>query len=160
MPEKTQTVPRRMLTPNERESLRSEIDQKKSMLKADHEFGEGDYRPAIPREVTLNKEKLQGDVARLQRVLDEDSPQRVTGPERVKLEADMKELERQFSPYLETWEDLGVIRMDTPEYKRAMEKNKGRAKVEHLILRWKELAKRLEPDDPSFSSLNRIRKDR
>jgi len=155
-----QAAAKRLLTPGEREGLKTELAQKEAMLKADEQFGEGEYRPAVPREVMLNRDKIRADADRLRRVLDDGSPEPLTDVERRKVEKEMEDLEHQFMPFLETWQDLRAFNRDTPEYQAALKKAKEQQKVEHLIVRWKELAKRLEPDNPDFCKLARLRKAR
>lgn len=152
-----QKPPKRALSADEVEGLKREIEDKESMARATSEFGDGAFAPAIPQEVSIDKDKLREDVASLKKVLAEESPQKATGTERAKVERRMKELEDRFRHNVETLQDLGAIRMDSPEYKAALKKAKDRPKYERDIQEWKELAKRLEPDDPEFCSLDRLR---
>lgn len=151
----------RTLEKPEQERLEAELNSSQEMLKATSEFGTDGYKPAIPEGVEINKDKIKDRVNHLKTVLDRETPRKVTdGNERSKITAEMRRLESIFGPYLETWKDIGCMRPDTPEYKEAVKKALSRPKYEVFIQKWKELAKKLEPDDTDFCSLDRIRKDK
>lgn len=157
---RTQNPPRRILAPNEVEGIKREIDQKNSMLQATAEFGDTGFSPALPAEVSVDKDKIKSSVAHLERVLRDEGPRRISSSERDRLVRRNKELEELFRDNLETWQDLGAIRMETPEYKAAFKKAGQRPKYERYIQEWKENCKLIEPEDPEYSSLDRIRKEK
>lgn len=151
----------RKYTAEELESVNREIAEKEAMLRASSSFGESEFAPALPEEVSVDKGRLTADVKRLKQLRDAQTPEQVTDPgKRDKLTARRKQLEEKFVDYLETWQDLGAIKPDSPEYKEALKKAQRRGEVEHYITEWRELGKQLEPNDPEINSLDRLRKAR
>lgn len=150
--------PSRKLEAREVESIKRELSQKKDMLRATTNFGEGSYSPAAPEEVSINREKLQSSVRELEKVLETQAPERASrDAERHKIVKRREELQRMFMPLLETQRDIDVMKNDSPEYRAAFSKATQRHKIEPLISEWKELGKRLDPDDPTLISLDSIR---
>lgn len=152
----------RALTVEEREGMEKDLQKKEEMLQATEEFAEGRLSTVIPAEVSISKGKIAEDIKRTRRMLDENTPQRALGEVRARLEAERKRLEDEFDreQVIETWRDLGAIHMSSPEYKEAFKKGEMRHKWEAKITRWKEICKRLEPEDPRYCNLDRLRKDK
>lgn len=154
----TTDATRPKLTAEDVERLKEDIAQKKAMLEAGGQFGDGAYAPVIPGELSIDKEKIRAEMKRLQAILDRDTPERESDAgKRDKIVARRKALEDLFKPYLETHQDIGAIRMDSPEYKAAFNKLMQRPKVEKYIHEWQELGKMLDPDDPTINDLDRLR---
>lgn len=111
-----------------------------------------------PEDQQVNKDSLRAQIKRIEKQL-EKAPQRVSDPvKRDKIEKRMKDLEKFFESNLETDRDLGAIKKDSVDYRVAAQKARERSKYEAAYREWKALARMLEPEDPYFSSLNRIRK--
>lgn len=160
-PPETGDTATRTLEVAEIDQLKTDLERDEAMLRATSEFGDSDYQPATPEGAPIDKNKLKDRIAQRKGVLERESPRKVTDQgRRAAVEARMKELEERFASHLETYRDIGCIRTDTPEYKEAVKKALERPKYEPLFREWKELAKSLEPDDPSFYSLDRLRKDK
>lgn len=151
---------RRTMTPAEREDLSKQIGSAQAMATATKDVPEGDFAPATGDDFPINKDRLREKIKRMQKVLDERTPERVTNPaHRQKLVAERKRLAERFGPFIETWKDLGAIKTDSPEYRDARKKAEQRPKVEADILRYRELGKMLEPDDPHINDLDEFRQN-
>ena len=150
--------PSRMLEPHEREGLEKRRAQLDKTLKATKEFG--DLGEVVPDEIAMSKDKMLAEKRHLDKVLAEGTPERASEAERNRFLARRKELEAKFVPLLETYQDIGVVRRDSPEFRAAFEKAQKRHMIEPFIAEWKALGLRLDPQDPTINSLDRLRSAR
>ena len=156
-----QGPPSRTLEPHEREGLEKHKANLDKMLRAGKEFNESGVSEVLPSEVSISKEKILAEKRHIEQVLAQGTPERASNDaERNRILARRKELEAKFVPFLETWQDINVVRRDSPEYRAAFEKAQKRHLIEPYIAEWKELGKRLDPEDPSINSLDKLRSAR
>lgn len=154
--------PVRTMDPDEKARVETELRQTEAMLKAPEQFTAVDgYAPTIPAEVALNKSAMENKARELRAVLDRETPQKETNESRRNsILARRKQLEELFAPILETYQDIGCIRSDTPEFRAAFNKAVKRPGYEKYIAEWKELGRKLDPEDPDINNLDRLRRDR
>lgn len=164
-PKKNLAEPERTLTVREQESIKESLGINESMLKASSEFGDGDFTPASLPEASINREKLAAQNRHLKGVLERESPKKVSGSEANSLAREKREIEDflKKEEVIETWQDLGAIRPESSEYKKAVQKALKRTRnpiYERKIARLREINKRLEPDNDTADSLDYLRTDR
>lgn len=157
-----QTRDRVLLTAKAQESIKDDIEKLKEMAGGDSNLKETGYSPASQiDDIVINKDKIRAEIARLTKQLEDTAPKRVCDDlDRKKLFARRAELERKFKEYLESFQDLNVISRSSPDWGPAFRKAMKRPEVNHLIMEWKRIGLRLEPDDQFINDLDRLRKDR
>ena len=149
------------LTVNERESLEGYIENKEELLKASENYSEGAVTVVVPGETGLDKNKIQADINRLKRTLDEGMPERVSNRERDKAVARRDEMAKFLTEnVLETREEIDVTNRNHPAWITAVKKAESRPKHERYIAEYKELCRRIDPEDPRAGHLDDIRRDR
>ena len=148
-----------LITPQEAETLKNDLDTLKDMAGAG-EMGETGYSPTAQiDDIAVDKESLRRKIAILSSQLDTHRNQRVTDKaKRDKLYARRKELEEKFRECIESYQDLGVIRRDSPDWAAAYRKAIERPRYEHYISEWKRIGLMLEPEDQFINDLNRFRR--
>jgi uncharacterized coiled-coil DUF342 family protein len=153
-----------LLTPQEIEQKKRDIQELKELQNASKEFGTNDFTTVELDEISIDRAKIREQIKTLEKQLEEHSPQKVTDPaKRDKIKKRREELEKIFMPYLETRRELHIYDRSDPEFTTAVRKATERlsnTKIEAAIQEWKRLGRLLEPDDPFISDLNYIRKDR
>lgn len=153
--------PKRTLTVNERESIGTLIDEKKTLLGATDDAKEGALTVVAPKETGINKDKLRADIMNLERVLATESPRMAAPKDRDRLNQRKTELERKLrEDILETREEIEVLNHNHPAWATALKKANTRPRYEPMIAEYREICKQLDPDDPEAGSLDAIRKDR
>ena len=148
-----------MITQQEAESLKNDLETLKDMAGAG-EMGESGFSPTAQiDDIAVDKESLRRKIGILSRQLEAHKGQRVTdSAKRDKLYARRKELEEKFRDCIESWQDLGVIRRDSPDWAPAYKKAIERPRYEPYISEWKRIGLMLEPEDPFINSLDEFRK--
>ena len=161
-PPKNQTLPpKRSLTVGERESIQSTIEEKSQLLRATDDPREGALTVMAPKETGLSKDRLKIEIKRLEETLARESPTAVASRDRDPMNARRRELEARLrEEVLETREEIAVINKQHPAWDSAMKKARMRPKYEAMVHEYREICKRLDPDDPNAGSLDAIRKDR
>lgn len=148
-----------LISADEAESLKNDLNTLKEMAGAGEMSDKGYTPTAQIDDISVDKESIRRKIAVLNHQLDSHRNQKVTdSKKRDELFKRRAYLESKFSEYLETWQDLGVIRRDSPDWMPAFRKASRRPEVEHLISEWRRIGLMLEPDDSSFNSLDRLRK--
>lgn len=153
--------PARTLTVNERESINTLIEEKKSLLGATEEAREGALTVVATKEMGINKDRLRTDIKHLEEVLAKESPRMAAPKDRDRLESRRRELaEILRNEILETREEIEVLNHNHPAWTTAIKKAQMRPRWEGRIAEYREICKQLDPDDPNAGSLDAIRKDR
>lgn len=153
----------RVLSVRERESLNNEIRMRSGILEAsDSSYGmaTGGGTPVIPPGMAINKARISQRAKEIAKVLQDGTPEPLSPAEKDKASSRKKELEAKFDKedVLETIEELRVLKRDNVAWQKAMDKAKRRPQHEADIAEWKNLARRLEPEDEDADNLNRLRK--
>ena len=158
---KNETNNKVILSQQEVETIKSNISSLEDMARAEKEVREDKFTAAELESITINKDKIKKEIAKLKTQLENYAPKRESDPvKRDKIKKMREELERRFTPYLETFTELNVVRRTDPNWMPAYQKALRRHEVEHLIRKWRELGLMLEPDDPTINDLDRLRKAR
>ncbi len=160
---------RRVLTVRERESLEKTASiYGYGQAQGDNYVpGSQGYGQVFPSHLAVNRVRLNEQQKQVMRVLNEGRPEPTTPAERDQIMKKCDELKAQFEPYLQTREEVHVLRRDNPAFFSAMEKAKkwqttqselkGRTPSD-IADEWRNLRRRLEPEDEAFDSLDRLRK--
>src|SRR3990167_4577035 len=131
------------------------------MAEASNKYEDGIFVPINSEEIAINKSNIERKLKEVRHTLDTNSAKRIVDPvRRSKIEKEMKELESRFIDNVETWSDLRAFKPQSYEYVKARDKAQNRHKYEKYISEWKERAKMLEPDDPNYCSLDRLRREK
>ncbi len=154
--------PNRILSAEEKGTIETRIGLEKSMLGATETFGEGSVSTVAPPEVSIDRGAITKRIQGLEKVISDGSASKATGERRLKLENRRKFLEDLFEreQVIETIKDLNAIHMDSPEYRDAYRKGIMRVKYERQVQEWIQICKELEPQDPEFCKLDRLRKSK
>lgn len=165
---------KRVLSVKERESLRDSM----SIYGWPEAAKAGNYIPgssgAAPVEIpylAYNRPRLNAQQKEVKRVLEEGTPQPVSGAEKDRLRKLADELKEKFTDpeWFQSRAEVRVLKRDKPEYFTALdkaarwtkpqEKLNGRSPQE-LAEAYRNIIRTLEPDDPMADSLDRLRKER
>lgn len=105
-------------------------------------------------------DEMKADIAKKKAVLAKDEQLIAKGPEKDRIAARIKELERSFLPDMPTRNEMWA-KSGTEEGDRAVQKNIRFHRLhDKEVFEWQNLKKRLEPDDPWAQSLDSIRPNR
>lgn len=160
---------RRVLTVRERESLEKTANIYGYAQVAGDNYvpGSQGYGAVVPSHFSVNRVRLNEQQKQVMKVLENGRPEPTTPDEREKIAKRCDELKAKFEPYLQTREEIHVVRRDNPAFFSALEKAKkwqtgqkdldGRT-PEAIADEWRNLRRRLEPEDEQFDSLDRLRK--
>jgi len=148
-----------MITAQEAEALKGDLETLKDMAGAGDVKDTGYSATAQIDDICVDKDAINRKIHMLNRQLEQHKNQRVTDPrKRDQLYARRKELEDKFRECIESWQDLGVIRRDSPDWAPAYKKALERPRYEPYISEWKRIGLMLEPDDQFINSLDKFRK--
>ncbi len=137
--------------------------------KADESYKNSLTRDARPGEIgamtsergEVNTELIDARVARRNQVLVEGSVERST-KNRAELESERAKLAKDISDMALTRTQMRYKGSDGYEYHKAVRKSKaqeaGNPRFAELCERFRTISRQLEPDDPEFSSIERLRK--
>lgn len=121
--------------------------------------------------INVNRVRLNEQQKQVKRVLDEGRPEPVAPEERDRLKALADELKEKFTDpeFFQTREEIRCLSRTKPEYFTALEKAqnwsrpqtklKGRT-PEQLANAYRNIMRRLEPDNPEADSLDRLRRSK
>lgn len=146
------------LAPHEAEAIKRDLESLKEQVNPESGSSETDYSPANAHDAFQDHNTIVRKIRDLERQLDEGTKKVTDGPERRRLEARRKWLEEKFIDHLETHKELGIVSRNDPDFENAVQKALKRREVEHYIREWKSIGNRLEPDDPFYNDLGRLRK--
>lgn len=162
---------RRVLSVRERESLEKAASIYGYGQVAGEHYGNG-AQGATPVSVpwlNVNRPRLNEQQRQVMKVLKDFSPEPVAEGDRDKVAKKAEMLKAQFEPYLQTREEIHVVKRDNPAFFSALEKAKkwsqpmsdlGGRSPEQVAEEYRYLKRRLEPDDEFADSLDRLRKAR
>lgn len=117
--------------------------------------------------INVNRNRLNEQQKQVKRVLDEGRPEPVSPEDKDRLEKLAEELKEAFDPYLQTRDEVRVVSRSKPEYFSALDKaqawSKPQAKLkgrspEQLAEAYRNIKRRLEPENPEAGSLDRLRR--
>jgi len=161
-----QKTTRRILTLKERENLTDEIRQKSAYRDAlkDNDRSPGTMGPVNDlgggREV--NTTSLEAGIARQKRILADGTPEEMTRAERGSAEREMKQLKEELGELLLTHREMDLMPKDGYEYHRTVRKSSkqevGNPLTQRKMHRYRELAARIDPDNPEAQSTEGLRK--
>lgn len=150
---------RRLLTPTERDGIRREIgeienDRAGIMEGVPHRFLGG-----IDQDVKGDERLLDKRQKRLQSVLDVGTPEPIARSERVALETEEKRLRDSLQSRMIT-RKMMQLRPGTMEFtkaRNALAKQEMSAEFSRDAASWKNIRRRLDPEDPDVSNLEQLR---
>lgn len=159
---------RRVLTVRERESLQSTAGIYGFGQSSDQWVpGSQGFGPVVPAHLNVNRVRLNEQQKRVLQVLKDGTPEPTNGDQRDVMSKRAEQLKEQFQPYLQTREEVRVIRRDNPAYFSALDKHKmwttpqealkGRT-PEQVAEEYRNIKRRLEPEDEFADSLDRLRR--
>jgi hypothetical protein len=105
----------------------------------------------------LDKTHLKREIARYDEILHEGAPVKVRGVTKDKLISEARELEDKMQKYMPTREEMAHPERNPGAVQKHIkwgDRNKGN------IQRYKEIMRTLEPDDPTATSIDRLRRDK
>lgn len=164
---------RRVLTLSERESLTdaARVFGWAGEASEQYQYPTGATPPPVLIQgMRVNRPRLNEQQQRVVRVLREGLPEPVAPADRDRLEKRCEVLEAMFTPVLQTHEELRAFRHRNPDaYFKAQEygarwqrpdsKCEGRT-PQDVAEEWRNLKRRLDPDNPEADSLDRLRRKR
>lgn len=160
---------KRVLTVRERESLSSAANVYGYANVAGDQYvpGSQGFGPVMPAHFAVNRPRLNEQQKQVLKVLRDGQPEPTTPDERDRLNKKAAELKAQFEPFLQTREEVHVLRRDNPAFFSALEKAKkwqtpqaglnGRT-PEQVAEDYRNIQRRLEPEDENADSLDRLRR--
>ncbi len=160
---------RRVATVHERESMKRAAEIYGYGAVNGENFGNG-AQGATPTAVpwlAVKRPRLNEQQAQVMRVLREQSPEPTNPEERDKIDARCAALKEQFGEFLQTGAELRAYSHRDPTFmsalKKAREWNKPQAKLggrtpEQVCEDYRNLKRRLDPENPEADSLEDIRK--
>lgn len=146
------------LAPHEAEAIRKDVESLKEQLNPEASSSETDYSPANATDAFQDHNSIVRKIRDLEKQLEAGTSRVDDTLERRRLEARRKWLEDKFKDYLETHEELGIVSRNHPDFESAVQKALKRREVEKYITEWRHIGNRLEPDDPFYNDLGRLRK--
>jgi len=155
-----------IMSNTEREALQAQIDAEKAYKESlgrqlDDNATVGGLSGAEGKSV--NEAKIDTRLSRMQAALAAGSPEAMGREERVIAERRAKELEGKIRPRLLTEEEQNLFPRHGYPYQRAVRKAKnGEASPAHIaeVTEYRNIQRRLHPDDPEASSIERLRAER
>jgi hypothetical protein len=157
----------RVLAQHEVESLQQALGAHQQVLGATADgylSGEQGAGPVVAPGMRVNRKRLSDQAQQIKKVLETASPEPIPESKRDAYAKRAKWLEDQFKPWLETREELHVLKRDRPAWqsaiKKAQERTRPNSMIEKYIGEWQSIQRRLNPHDPEADSLHRLRKDR
>lgn len=142
------------LTPADRERFeekRGDLEDQLRIIKS----GESQAAESLSRSV------VERDLAKTSKLLEQDEEAIARGREKDKIAREAKELEAELREAMPSHNDMWPTRLGTMESERAVQRQMAfESKYGEKARRWQNLQRRLEPEDPFASSLERIRRER
>ena len=156
---------RRILSVRERESLEESLRIHTGILQATEQsygLATDGGTPVLPSGMQINKSRITERARDINRVLEQGRPEPFTGNDKDRALRRAQEIREALERdnVLETRKELRVLRRDDPAWFTALDKAKKRPEFEPLIAEYRNIMRRLEPDDDTADSLDRLRKDK
>lgn len=150
---------RRVLTPTERDGIRREMEMIRADRAGDVEGIPRRMQGHIWRDVEKDEKLMDGREKRLARILADGTPEPISAEERGRLESRERELRESLSKRMITRKmtQLRPGSMEFTKARNAMAKNEMSPGFAGDAAEWKNLRRRLDPDDPDAANLEAIR---
>jgi hypothetical protein len=142
----------RSLTLGERQDIMTQKTEAEATLRY---ATENQYAPGAAG--TINKEKLKSDINRYDAILSEGAPAKLSGLKRDALIREAKELEEKLKENMPTTEEMNHPAKNPGAVQKHI---KWEGRNLQNIKRYKEIMRQLEPDDPTNTSLDKLRREK
>ena len=141
-----------VMSPSELDNLRQEIQDNKNVLKTAEDYGHG-----IRASEMLDKGAIKRSIKKYDAMIEKYSPHKMTGATKDKLAKRSKELAEFIKEGMPTREEMMDLKNNPGAPRKNLMWERQKAAAVH---EWKQCQRRLEPGDPTSSSIERLRRVR
>lgn len=149
------------LTPQQRAQLANKIKEDsefRDAIKQDGALGE-----VVPDGGRIDTGALDARINHYKKILNDGTPEKLSGAARVQAEAEYKELGEKLNKLMLTRKEMDLLPRHGYEYNRAVRKTSkqevGNPEFAKMATRYRALGSRIDPDNPESVSVEALRSD-